>query len=327
MPQFIFPNSASLHTAKAFFEGHKPFDTDGRPAILRFHPAWAHLEPFALSMAAAWGTWCRRNHMEIKVENLGRRADYAARMRLFQYLGVKYDPKVVEHEEAGRFVPITQVKDRTSITAVIGDISALLHLNQEPDALAAVQYCVSELLRNVLEHSGSEDGAFVCAHRYTTGEPHRITLAVADCGMGISKHLSANYPDASGNDRIAIGLAMRPGITGARLGLYGTPENAGAGLFITRCIAKGTGGYFFISSGNAAYRLRRSNDPESKTDLYIDPYDEPRYDLWEFPSAWKGTVVSVEIRTEQIEDFQDFFVWIREHLPQRMSGERRIRFT
>ena len=40
-------------------------------------------------------------------------------------------------------------------------------MDAEPDGLAAVQYCVSELIRNVLEHSGSPDGAFVCAHRYT----------------------------------------------------------------------------------------------------------------------------------------------------------------
>jgi len=209
----------------------------------------------------------------------------------------------------------------------IRDISALLHLDQEPDALAAVQYCVSELLRNVIEHSSSPDGAFVCAHRYTKGSPHRVTLAVADCGIGIAEYLSENYPDALGSDRIAIGLAMRPGITGARPGLYGTPENAGAGLFITRCIAKGTGGYFFISSGDAVYRLRRGLNPESQVELYADPYDETRYDIWELRSSWMGTVVSVEIRTDQIADFQGFFSWIRNHLPQRVSGESRIRFT
>ena len=120
---------------------------------------------------------------------------------------------------------------------------------------------------------------------------------------------------------------MRPGITGARAGLYGVPDNAGAGLFITRCMAKGTGGYFLLDSGRAAYRLRRSRDDDEMVQLYMDAFEDPRHDEWLFPAPWQGTVVSVEIRTEKIGDYNGFFQWIFDQIPRRESRRGRIKFT
>lgn len=326
MPRFNIPNSASIHAARHFFQGNFFFSKKGKNGILHFNPYWSHMEPYALAMAAAWGAWCRRSGLGIKVENLGSRAKYAARMKLFDQLGVPFNPQVEEHEEAGRFVPISKVTDRNSLRAVIGDISALLHLDEDPETLAAVQYCISELLRNVLEHSSSLDGAFVCAHNFTKKPPHRVSIAVADCGQGIRNHLSVVHPEAAINDKTAISLALRPGITGARPGLYGTPDNAGAGLFITRCIAKGSGGYFLLVSGNAGYRLRRENHPEQQSFLMEDPLNE-RHDLWEFPHKWHGTVVALEVRTDRIVDFAGYFSWIRDHMPRKEIVRRQIKFT
>jgi hypothetical protein len=281
----------------------------------------------ALSMIAAWGAWCRHSGFQVTVKNLGQHARYAARMKLFEHLGVDYAPKIVAREEAGRFLPVTQVVNRADLTGVIGDVSALLHMDSEPDGLAAVQYCVSELIRNVLEHSQSPDGAFVCAHRYMKKKPHRVTIAVADCGQGVAQHLGHAHPEALTNDALALGLAMQPGVTGAIPGLYGTIDNAGAGLFITRSIAKGTGGYFLLYSGAAAYRLRRTNNPDKQIVLYLDALDEPRHDLWRLGTSWQGTVVVVEVRTDRIADFQGFFQWIRKQMPARAQTARRIRFT
>ena len=215
-------------------------------------------------------------------------------MKLFHHLGVDYDPGIVEHEEAGRFLPISQIVRRDQVASIIANISALLHLEDDPESLAAVQYCVSELIRNVLEHSSSPDGAFVCAHRYTGSSTPRVTIAVADCGRGIASHLARAHPEAASDDMVALGLAMRPGITGALRGPYGTSENAGAGLFITRCIAKGTGGYFLLLSGNAAYRLRRARSDEDQVTLYADAFEEDRKDRWPLPSPWNGFSVTFQ---------------------------------
>lgn len=122
-----------------------------------------HMDPMALSMTAAWGGWCQRNGLTIDAANVGKHANYAARMHLFKHLGVAYEPALTEYEEEGRFMPLLQVKTQSELAKVISDVSALLHLHEKPDGLATVQYCVSELIRNVLEHSASPEGAYVCA--------------------------------------------------------------------------------------------------------------------------------------------------------------------
>lgn len=325
MATFVLPTNASLHAIRAFIS-HNPdlFSTaDGR-ARLVLHEKWMHLEPVALAMVASWGAWCRRTGLPLTVEGLSDRADYAWRMRLFEHLGVEYHPSRRENEEAGRFIPLANVRVAQDIPAVIANVSALLHLDGDLDSLRAVQHCISELLRNVVEHSSSPDGAFICAHNYTTQGRRRVTIGVADCGMGIAAHLVRAYPEAR-TDILALPLAMTPGITGAIPGLYGTPDNAGAGLFITRSIAKGTGGYFVLHSGKACYRLRRTTSDVAQSQLFPDPLAD-RHDLWSFDSAWQGTVVSLEIATERIADVDGYFQWIRDHLPARPGVRQRIRF-
>lgn len=328
MPRFKVPTNANLHAIHSFVEQNdRVFADKTKSATLQLHPKWVHVEPIALSMIAAWGAWCARRGYQLKATHLGKHADYAARMKLFQHLGIPYNPQVHEREEAGRFLPITQVRNRVEVTNVIANISALLHLEHDPESLAAVQYCISELLRNVLEHSNSPDGAFISAHRFAERGIHRVTIAVADCGQGITSHLTPTHPDIAGDDTVAIGLAMQPGVTGAVRGPYGTSENAGAGLFITRCIAKGTGGYFFLMSGKAGYRLRRAKSQDDMTVLFADPYDDERHNRWVFPSSWLGTVVALEIRTETIADYDGFFEWIFKQIPSRKSVTRRIKFS
>jgi anti-sigma regulatory factor (Ser/Thr protein kinase) len=206
-------------------------------------------------------------------------------------------------------------------------MSALLHLENEPDGLAAVQYCVSELIRNVLEHSGSTDGAFVCAQRYVEADPARVSIAVVDCGGGIADHLGYTYPEALENGREALKLAMTPGVTGATAGLYGgSTDNAGAGLFITRAIARATGGYFVLASGDALFRIKRERDRAHRL-VFHDAYLDPRHDECVLPSPWRGTLASVEIVTDEIQDFHAFFEWVRKQIPAKKTAAGKIKFT
>lgn len=324
MASFFVPNSASIHTSKSFLIKNDFFSNKSPVARLEFHPKWMHIEPIALSMIAAWGAWCNRNRKKIKVYNLKTQPEYAARMHLFDFIKVNYTARYKEHEESGRFLPLRCIKSRSEIQSVMGDISAMLHLDQDQESLAATQYCLSELLRNVCEHANSEDGAFICAHNFRGKGPHRITMAVADCGIGIRAHLSTNHPDIKNSDRFALQKAMTSGVTGASPGMYGSPENAGAGLFITRSIAKTTGGYFEILSGNAVYRLRRNNQNQLK--LFQDPFLDSA-DIWELPSPWNGTVVTMEIRTDRISNFKELFSRIRVSMPERTHTKKEIRFT
>ena len=330
MPTFLVPNSACIHTIKSFLGMNAPFSDPVPPARLELHPRWAHMDPMALSMAAAWGGWCQRQGIEVEVENIaGSHANYAARMKLFYHLGVNYPTVLAEREEAGRFMPITQVKSASELQTVIGNVSALLHLDEEPNGLNAVQYCVSELVRNVLEHSGSPEGAYVCAQRYLEKgkKPSRVTIAVADCGEGIAAHLGDRYKQARDSDMIALSLAMQPGITGALAGMYGTPNNAGAGLFITRTIAKATGGYFVLASGKAAFRVNQHKEKKAGREIYLDALDDPKSTSYPLTDEWHGTVAAMEIFTDRVPDFPEVFQWIRSQLPTKKTAAGKIRFT
>lgn len=327
MPTLQIPNDASIHTIRNFLSKNSPFSPTQPPAKLIFHPKWAYMDPLALVMTAAWGGWCQRNGWPVEVENCGQHVNYPARMQLFKHLGVSFAGELQEHEQSGRFVPLARVNSARELEGVIGDISALLHLEKEPGGLAAVQYCVSELIRNVLEHSGSTDGAFVCAQRYVDADPKRVSIAVADCGGGIADHLGHSYPQARYNNREALRLAMTLGITGAQPGVYGTTDNAGAGLFITRAIARATGGYFVLASGNASFRIRREKN-RAKRLVFHDAYEDPKHNEWVLANKWHGTIAAVEIVTEEIPDFHAFFDWVRKQLPaKKETAAGKIRFT
>ena len=54
---------------------------------------------------------------------------------------------------------------------------------------------------------------------------------------------------------------------------------------------------------------------------------DDRGDRWTFSRSWQGTVAAVEIRTETIADYDNFFQWIFQQIPSRKSATRKIRFT
>jgi len=329
MPKLSIPNEASIRTIRNFLFANSPFSDKENPARLVMHPKWAFMDPVAMAMAAAWGAWCHRNGCSVQGENIaGPHTKYAARMGLFKFLNIAHDPLLEEHEEAGKFIPLARIKTSDELAGFIGNVSALLHLESEPNGLAAVQYCISELLRNVLEHSGSLDGAFVCAQRYPHDPARRVSIAVADCGFGIGAHLGNSYPEARNDSKVALQLAMQLGVTGAvKSGMYGSAtDNAGAGLFFTRAIAKATGGYFALVSGDGVFRIKRLRKNDEVL-IFHDAFQDPRHDFWKLPWPWLGTVAAVEIFTQNIPNFPKFFQSIRQQLPVKKTAAGRIKFT
>lgn len=244
-----------------------------------------------MAMSAAWSAWCQ-----------GQGYAVPAPQRRF----------AVEQ--------VRNSRDSSKATEILVD---RLDLQSDSESIAAVRFCLSELMRNVLEHSNSADGAFVAAKRCE--DPLRVTLAVADCGQGIPAHITRAHPDIA-DDLSALGMALRPGITGARATAYGTPDNAGAGLYITRSIAKASGGAFFLASGSAAYRIRPGSE-DDMMELFVDAFDDPRADHWSLNFPWLGTVASIEIPIDVIAHYENLVEWVLKQVPRRPGGHRRIRFT
>jgi hypothetical protein len=59
-----------------------------------------------------------------------------------------------------------------------------------------------------------------------------VSLGIADTGRGVLTSLRGKYQLTSSAD--AVLKAMEPGVSGAVQGMYGSSDNAGAGLFVTR---------------------------------------------------------------------------------------------
>ena len=160
------------------------------------------------------------------------------------------------------------------------------------------------MIRNVLEHSKSPYGAVVCA-RYSN-KSNRTSVGIVDIGSGIFKSLSKSHHVDSPSD--ALILALTPGITGTTKRLGGTAENAGAGLFFTRSIAKLSKNAFLLYSSNAMYKLRRG-----KNDQILNPNPQKdNHSLREFPDQiWSGTIVGVDFALDEQPQFETLLVQIR----------------
>lgn len=110
--------------------------------------------------------------------------------------------------------------------------------------LGTVGMVLSELGGNVLRHADIGDGvAAACA------DPgrDRFELAVADCGVGISRSLARNpdYAQVAGDHRAAIRAAVQAGVT-SDVGTRG-----GLGLYLSRLIVSQNGGEMVVRSGDA----------------------------------------------------------------------------
>ena len=241
--RIFFPNSAHLRNIQAFLRGCR-FD-DPTSLEVGFHDRWVSVHP-VVAMAAAAASHVRVNGGTVDVRLPSpppASLRYLATMGLFPFLGCHPPEEIQPHEPAGRFIPLTQIRTSTELSSFIVDMVPLLHASREE--VQPIQYVISELVRNVIEHSGSPTGAMLCAQYYKGSR--RLALGVVDTGIGIRSSLSTNYAPPS--DVAAVMLALRPGVTGTTPGAYGS-DNAGAGLFFTKSIACASNNFFLLGKRN-----------------------------------------------------------------------------
>lgn len=306
------PNSAWLGNIDQFL---RSFETSNPKKLeITTHKEWISVHPLVLSMVAALGLSCGKNrvtseHIEAKSKH------YLKRMKLFDLLKIETDIEIKEHEPAGRFIPLTQIFNNEELGKFITDIIPLLHL--KPEQAQPIRYVVSELTRNVFEHSRSKIGAVVCAQYFK--KTNRISIGIADRGVGIKKTISESY--FVKKDSGAIRLALTPGITGTTRRIGGTEFNAGAGLFFIKSIAKTNRNFFVIYSGNALYKLLKT-PVGKKVHLYGDPNLDKHSGSDTFP-YWQGTAVGVDIGLDNKEEFSDLLKLINDTYSKTVKERRK----
>ncbi|MFA4818211.1 MAG: ATP-binding protein [Parcubacteria group bacterium] len=308
------PNSVWLGNIDPFLAGFNP--NKPKELEISFNKKWMSFHPVVLSMIAALGL--KINSSKIKCEKLeAKSSNYLERMRLFDFLKVKSGIKIKEHESAGRFVPLTQIKDSASLTKFITEVTPLLHLR--PKHAEPIRYIMSELIRNVLEHSLSKDGAIVCAQYYK--ESNTIRIGIADTGIGIWQSINQSYSPK--NDLEALRLALIPGITGTTAKEGGTERNAGAGLFFIKSIASVNNNFFVIYSGRAIYKLLKRTGKKIK--LHADPFKDRHSKRNDLPK-WTGTVVGIDLSLDTTQEFSLLLQLLNKTLKEAIKERKKTRY-
>ena len=287
------PNSAFLGNIEAFVAR---LDTTPGDLEVSVNPRWVSVHPLVIAMIGAAGASARRAGRSVSVgDSPAASLPYLVRMGLYDRLGVPAPTQVVEHEPAGRFIPLTQVRDNDELQSFIVDMIPLLHA---PEESGPIKYVVSELVRNVFEHSRSLDGAIVCAQYFA--KSRRLSIGVADTGRGIRASLAESH--MTGSDLEAIQLAMQPGITGTSPNFGGNEYNAGAGLFFTKSIARASRNFFVLYSGTALFKLRKGPEVASR-DLNPDPRLDRATRHADLPS-WPGTAIGIDLGIDSHNTFK-----------------------
>ncbi len=310
------PNSAFLGNIDPFLHS---FD-NSNPSILEItaNKKWISIHPVILTMVAALGMMVTPS--KIRCERfVAKSKHYMERMGLFKLLKIESDIKITEHEAAGRFIPLTVITNTDELTSFIKDMIPLLHL--EPKQVEPIKYIISELVRNVLEHSDSANGAILAAQYYQNS--NTIRIGIADTGVGIKETITKSHKAVTHLE--ALKLAMTPGITGTTRKEGGTEFNAGAGLFFIKSIAKVNRDFFMIYSGNAMYKLLKTNIGTKQIRLHADPFQDRNSKKEDLP-FWQGTVVGIDISLDSGKEFLMLLEHIRKTYGKAVKERKKARY-
>ncbi|MNU24480.1 hypothetical protein D3C71_128040 [compost metagenome] len=297
------PNSAFLGNIESYLHG---LDTSDNSILeVTSNQKWISIHPLVISMTIALAKEVKLKQGDIKCEDFSAKSrPYLLRMGLINELNPHHGLEIVEHEETGRFIKARQIKNSEELSQFITDMVPLLHTT--PEQAYPIKYVMSELVRNVLEHSKSEVGAIVCAQYFK--KSNRIAIGVADRGMSVKLAINKSY--TAKDDKEALQLAMRPGITGTTTKIGGTEYNAGAGLFFTKSIAKVSRDFFLMYSGDTLYKLLKTANA-SDVILHADPLQD-KHNLTDKLPFWQGTAVGIDISLDINQDFADLLEKIRD---------------
>jgi hypothetical protein len=308
------PNTAFIGNIDTFLNS---FDSKGSNLLeITTHDNWVSLHPAVLAMVAALGLEVGTKNITID-EVTARSGHYLERMGLFKILKLKPQFSISEHDSSGRFIPLTQIRTAAEMAEFIKEINPLLHL--EPRQAEPIRYIISELVRNVLEHSMSDQGAIVAAQYHA--KSNMIRIGIADRGIGFRSSIGVSH--FVKDDLGAIKLALVPGITGTTPREGGTDYNAGAGLFFIKSIAAVNRNFFMIYSGDALYKLLK-RPLNKRVMLYADP-DKDKHSEKDGLPYWQGAVLAIDISLDSSNEFATLLDLMRSTYTEALRERRKKR--
>ena len=258
-----------------------------------------HVEPFTMAYVSTEIRRFQEVNSGLRIDFVDyEKSSYAAHMGFFKAAGVNFGKAPGQARGGVNYIPLTILKvsdiereaadSYEQVGEVIerrsSDLAKMLTQKDSGEIVDVLTYSLREIMRNVVEHSGSEVLEF-CAQYWPSRK--KIEIAVLDSGMGIKSSLSNNPHLDLKSDRDAVHVALMPAISGkmfkgVRRRSGDAWQNSGFGLYMTSRIAR-NGGSFFLCSGRSGLLLHG----KSKIDVQ---------------TSFSGTALRMVIQTERIDD-------------------------
>lgn len=213
-------------------------------------------------------------HGKIKLDKNKSIYAFLLKMDFFKNLNIEL-PKIDNPYADNSFIEIQKYTSENQIE-VLHKIILMLRekSNMDDDVFTGLDYCLNEILDNILNHSKEKSGWVVAQY---FGKLNQIRLMVVDHGIGIQKALNEKH---NFSEEEAIQKCIISGVTNGR--------GQGHGLYATSLFAKENKGWLSIISGN--YKLDVS---ENETFINKIKY-------------WQGTCVYLRINTNIEVDYKLF---------------------
>jgi len=236
--------------------------------------------PYAMLFLAAKIRHFRSKRSDIKIEFKNYKDHpHLAHMGFFRMFDMEYGRDIGEAWGGENYLPITRLARSDLYTESVDEFRELADLiqrdadrialviardkSQNSDMFDVLSYSVREVMRNVFEHSQSDE-LFYCAQYWP--KSNKVEFALADFGVGIRRGLSENPNFRFKSDKEAIEYSLLPSVSG-KTHLPRTSEiwfNSGYGLYMTSKLAR-NGGNFVLASGQDAVHLSRKTKKNYRT--------------------------------------------------------------
>lgn len=280
---------------------------------------WMNIHPACISFSAALASEVGRENTTI-ITDLPRAAMYLDRMGLFQFSQNQCTVEYTPHEETGRFIPVTQIRTNSEQSEFITALHPILHLT--PEKSETIKYVLGELIRNVIEHSMSPNGAFVTVQYVAAKE--KLSIGICDTGVGLRASLERHHMPV--DDMDAIRLALTPGVSGTTALDGGTGDNAGAGLYIVKSIVKITRNYFVIYSGDSAYKMHKYDKRVKIGPRLNDNPFADKHSTYDSLPNFGGTLIGLDITLTDTEQFSHILERIKVSYSQAMRNRKKRKY-
>ena len=262
----------------------------GTPELILDFKNTSFIEPWALALFTAYGL---RIHADFSIpvtadlDSDNPSNIYISRMGLKHVL--ESGQSTPDWDKSSQNTGLHVIRTHHDVTRFVQS-AGNLGLSTTTDVMDAVEYCMAEIGRNVVQHSYSKIGGVAIAQYFP--ERRAIQISIADYGKGVFKALKPMYPELR-TDLEGLKLSVLPHVSGAfGAGSLSGSDNAGLGLFFSKEICWRSGGSFWLLSGDALLGVNK-NDASGSDRIYRKL------------RRWDGTSVTIDLPQSGIRDFAE----------------------